>query len=171
MRSFLIILGVIFFSGCLIRIYNTEKPRKDIAMEGNQGYVVGESDSHKPKLKNTRTITVVEVELGSHRPKEVDTSKTIKEEELEIPKEETIYSSPIEEEISVKELQDSNINLETPKMNYTYYTVAEGDTLQKISSKFYGTTKKWYLLYEENKDVLKGPDKVYPGQKIKIPNL
>ncbi|MCM8774127.1 MAG: LysM peptidoglycan-binding domain-containing protein [Candidatus Omnitrophica bacterium] len=171
MRRFLIILGLIFLSGCLIRIYNTEKPRKDIAMEGNQGYVVGESAPEKPKLKNTRTIRVVEVEMGSHKPKEVDTSKPTKEEGLEIPEERPVYSPMIEEEISVKELQDSNINLEAPKKDYTYYTVEEGDTLQKISSKFYGTTKKWQLLYEENKDVLKGPDKVYPGQKIKIPNL
>jgi nucleoid-associated protein YgaU len=49
------------------------------------------------------------------------------------------------------------------------YTVQKGDTLQKISKKFYGTTKKWKKIYEANTAVLKGPDKVYPGQTINIP--
>ena len=37
------------------------------------------------------------------------------------------------------------------------YIVQKGDTLQKISKKFFGTTKKWPKLYDANKDVLKGP--------------
>ncbi|NQS99473.1 MAG: LysM peptidoglycan-binding domain-containing protein [Candidatus Omnitrophica bacterium] len=49
------------------------------------------------------------------------------------------------------------------------YKVRKGDTLQKISQKFYGTTKKWSALFEANKDRLKSPDKVYPGQLLNIP--
>jgi len=49
------------------------------------------------------------------------------------------------------------------------YIVGKGDTLQKISQKFYGTTKKWVKIYEANKDALKGPNKIYPGQSINIP--
>jgi nucleoid-associated protein YgaU len=49
------------------------------------------------------------------------------------------------------------------------YTVQKNDTLQKISKKFYGTTKKWTKIYEANKDTLKGPDKIYPGKVITIP--
>jgi nucleoid-associated protein YgaU len=49
------------------------------------------------------------------------------------------------------------------------YKVQKGDTLQKISQKFYGTTKKWQKIYEANKDTLKGPDKLYPGRTINIP--
>ncbi|MBM3255022.1 MAG: LysM peptidoglycan-binding domain-containing protein [Candidatus Omnitrophica bacterium] len=49
------------------------------------------------------------------------------------------------------------------------YTVGKNDTLQKISNRFYGTTKKWLKIYEANKAVLKGPDKIYPGQVLSIP--
>ncbi|MCX7662077.1 MAG: LysM peptidoglycan-binding domain-containing protein, partial [Candidatus Omnitrophica bacterium] len=44
-----------------------------------------------------------------------------------------------------------------------------GDTLQKISLKFYGTTKKWKRIFNANKDIIKSPDKIYPGQVINIP--
>ena len=49
------------------------------------------------------------------------------------------------------------------------YTVIKGDTLQKISKKFYGTTKRWMEIYNVNKNVLKSPDAIHPGQVINIP--
>jgi nucleoid-associated protein YgaU len=48
------------------------------------------------------------------------------------------------------------------------YTVQSGDTLQKISQKLYGTTKKWHKLYLLNQDILKSPDKIHPGMIIKV---
>jgi nucleoid-associated protein YgaU len=47
--------------------------------------------------------------------------------------------------------------------------VQKDETLQKISHKFFGTTKKWTKIYELNKDTLKSPNKLYPGQVINIP--
>lgn len=49
------------------------------------------------------------------------------------------------------------------------YTVKKGDTLQKISQRFYGTTKKWRQIYEANRGVLKDPDKLTVGTKLTIP--
>lgn len=46
------------------------------------------------------------------------------------------------------------------------YEIKKGDTLSKIA-KQYGTT--WQKIHEMNKDVIKNPDLIYPGQKIKIP--
>jgi nucleoid-associated protein YgaU len=47
--------------------------------------------------------------------------------------------------------------------------VNKGDTLQKISKKFYGTTRKWNRIYKANKQVLKSQNKIYPGQVLDIP--
>ncbi|PIQ88790.1 MAG: hypothetical protein COV72_06520 [Candidatus Omnitrophica bacterium CG11_big_fil_rev_8_21_14_0_20_42_13] len=58
---------------------------------------------------------------------------------------------------------------EADVMSFKEYTVEKNDTLQKISQKFYGTTKKWKKIYDANTDTLKSPDKVYPGQKLNIP--
>jgi len=51
------------------------------------------------------------------------------------------------------------------------YKVVKGDTLQKISKKFYGTTKNWLMLYEVNSDTLKKPDAIFTGQVLKIPEI
>ena len=49
------------------------------------------------------------------------------------------------------------------------YVVKKGDTLQKISEKFYGTTKKWQKICEANKKVLKDCNDLEPGTKLVIP--
>lgn len=46
------------------------------------------------------------------------------------------------------------------------YTVVSGDNLSKIGEK-YGIT--WQQIYEANQDILKDPDKIFPGQELKIP--
>jgi nucleoid-associated protein YgaU len=58
---------------------------------------------------------------------------------------------------------------EVASARYETYTVQKGDTLQKISKKYYGTTKKWTKIYEANKDTMTGPDKIYPGKVLNIP--
>lgn len=49
------------------------------------------------------------------------------------------------------------------------YTVVSGDTLWKISKKFYGDGSKYNKIYEANKSVLKNPNAIYPKQVITIP--
>jgi nucleoid-associated protein YgaU len=50
------------------------------------------------------------------------------------------------------------------------YTVAKGDSLSKIAKQFYGSAGEWKKIYEANKDVIKNPDLIYPGQTFKIPD-
>ena len=49
------------------------------------------------------------------------------------------------------------------------YTVKKGDTLGGISSKMYGTSKGWRRIYEANTDILKNPNRLSPGQTLRIP--
>ena len=49
------------------------------------------------------------------------------------------------------------------------YTVVAGDTLSKIAKREYGDATKWHRIYEANKDTIKNPDLLYPGQTFKIP--
>ena len=53
----------------------------------------------------------------------------------------------------------------------TYYTVVSGDTLSKISKAQYGDPNKYMKIYEANTPMLKHPDKIYPGQVLRIPPL
>ncbi len=50
-----------------------------------------------------------------------------------------------------------------------YYTVVAGDNLSKISKAHYGDPNKYMLIFEANKPMLKHPDKIYPGQVLRIP--
>jgi nucleoid-associated protein YgaU len=50
------------------------------------------------------------------------------------------------------------------------YTVAAGDNLSKIAKKFYGDANQWKRIFEANRDTLKNPDLIHPGQVLKIPN-
>ena len=51
------------------------------------------------------------------------------------------------------------------------YVVVSGDSLSKIAKREYGNACEWKRIYEANQDLLKDPDKIYPGQKLKIPPL
>lgn len=50
------------------------------------------------------------------------------------------------------------------------YTVVSGDSLSKIAKREYGDAGKWRKIYEANKDKIKDPDLIYPGQEFTIPN-
>ena len=49
------------------------------------------------------------------------------------------------------------------------YTVASGDTLSHISQRFYGKASRWNAIYEANRDQLDDPDRIKPGQVLRIP--
>lgn len=50
-----------------------------------------------------------------------------------------------------------------------FYTIQKGDNLSKISKKFYGDPNKYNKIFKANLEVIKDPDLIYPGQKIRIP--
>lgn len=50
-----------------------------------------------------------------------------------------------------------------------YYTIQSGDSLSKIAQDYYGDAQKYDAIFEANREVIKDPDKIYPGQKIRIP--
>ncbi|MBI5145188.1 MAG: LysM peptidoglycan-binding domain-containing protein [Candidatus Omnitrophica bacterium] len=129
---------------------------------------MGEAQVESPERKLTRTTQIVEVELSS----------PIKFERK--PKPAPVQTSDLQSRL-VEKTEDTQIwgnrGFMTPgavgevagAANVEKYTVQKNDTLQKISQKFYGTTKKWAKIYEANKDTLKGPNKIYPGQVLDIP--
>ena len=51
------------------------------------------------------------------------------------------------------------------------YTVEKGDSLSKIAKRVYGKASYWRQIYEANRDNIKDPDLIYPGQVIRLPEL
>jgi LysM repeat protein len=54
---------------------------------------------------------------------------------------------------------------------YATHTVKKGETLGKIAKHYYGKPMKYTIIFEANKDILKNPDVIHPGQELVIPNL
>ena len=50
-----------------------------------------------------------------------------------------------------------------------YHEVKSGDTLSKIAKEEYGDANAYMKIFEANKPMLSNPDKIYPGQKLRIP--
>ncbi|MEZ4817999.1 MAG: LysM peptidoglycan-binding domain-containing protein [Flavobacteriaceae bacterium] len=54
---------------------------------------------------------------------------------------------------------------------YARHTVASGESLSKIAKHYYGNAMKYTAIFEANKNILKNPDVIHPGQELVIPNL
>lgn len=50
-----------------------------------------------------------------------------------------------------------------------YYEIKSGDTLSAIAKQYYGKASAYMTIFEANREVIKDPNKIYPGQKIRIP--
>jgi nucleoid-associated protein YgaU len=64
---------------------------------------------------------------------------------------------------------DDQLSVATPAPESQFYTVVSGDNLWKISEKYYGSGAKNDVIFEANKPMLSSPDKIYPGQVLRIP--
>jgi nucleoid-associated protein YgaU len=49
------------------------------------------------------------------------------------------------------------------------YVVAKGDSLSAIAKREYGDAKEWRRIYDANRDIIKDPDLIYPGQTLRLP--
>ena len=63
------------------------------------------------------------------------------------------------------------INVTNPEPESTFHEVKSGDTLSKISKEVYGDAMKYNIIFEANRPMLEHPDKIYPGQILRIPAL
>ena len=66
---------------------------------------------------------------------------------------------------------DNQMNVVEPKPEAQFHTVEKGEWLSKIAAKYYGDATKYNDIFEANKPMLSHPDKIYPGQVLRIPVL
>lgn len=191
MNNVLRIVSVLFvfsalLSGCVTRRYVAERPRQDMSVEGNRGYLSGTPSSYtesadllqrRERLGDTRQIHVLEIDIPATQGTEGETGSGVCTD-FSAPVSRSgsgdtvLFQEPVSyEQESLPKSADTKDKIQTVTTSYSKYTVQKNDTLQKISSKFYGTTSKWTKLFKENKDIIKSPDKLRAGMVIKIPLL
>ena len=61
------------------------------------------------------------------------------------------------------------LTVDAPEPESRYHTVVSGDNLSKIAKAYYGDANKYPVIFEANKPMLSNPDKIYPGQLLRIP--
>ncbi len=72
--------------------------------------------------------------------------------------------------LGIKEVQADQLEVEQPsEVKVTYYVIEKGDTLWAIAAKHLGKGNRYPEIFEANREVIKDPDLIYPGQKIRIP--
>ncbi|MGO1765929.1 peptidoglycan-binding protein LysM [Advenella sp. S44] len=64
---------------------------------------------------------------------------------------------------------DNQLAAATAEEESNFYTVKSGDTLSKISKDQYGDANQYQKIFEANRPMLSHPDKIYPGQVLRIP--
>lgn len=165
MKSLLMLLALAAIAtaltGCSVttKMVTRERVDQDLTgTSGNRGYLVGTPPAVGER-KPTKTYIEVQVEAPAiekenrvpRKTEEVAAAASAPETNFE-----AALSQPVTEKTEAREeLRD--------------YKVQKDETLQKISMKLFGTTKKWKKIYNLNKEVLKSPDKLRPGMVIKVP--
>ena len=69
----------------------------------------------------------------------------------------------------VTEVKIDGMEAPEPEPEVQYYTIVSGDSLSKIAKAHYGNAMDYPKIFEANREVIKDPDLIYPGQKIRIP--
>jgi len=68
-------------------------------------------------------------------------------------------------------LASAAVNAQSQGKESHFHTVVVGETLSDISEKYYGDRVLYIEIFEANKPMLEDPDKIYPGQVLRIPNI
>lgn len=63
----------------------------------------------------------------------------------------------------------ASVDTTAEKVGGETYTVQKGDSLSKIAKATLGDANAWKKIFDANQDVLDDPDKIFPGQVLKLP--
>ncbi len=71
--------------------------------------------------------------------------------------------------LGIEAVNADELNAPSSEQKVEYYEIQKGDTLWAIAKRFLGNGSKYPEIFEANREVIKDPDLIYPGQKIRIP--
>ena len=69
----------------------------------------------------------------------------------------------------VSEVKAAGISAPPQAAQVEYYVIQKGDSLSAIAKRYYGNAQDYPRIFDANREVIKNPDLIYPGQKIRIP--
>ena len=69
----------------------------------------------------------------------------------------------------ISEVRADGLTAPAPVQEVQYYEIQSGDSLSAIAKKYYGKASAYPRIFEANREVIKDPNLIFPGQKIRIP--
>ena len=179
-----VVLFILLTCGCStvkkdihVKTYVQVMDRVDQQVDGNAGYLMGQSDPlARPKVRSTRDIYVLEIiqdppEIGNDS-KEPSMRKPVPEAPRPnnaLTSESRRPTAGVQQNFTFGDLNKPANDAAVPLPSE--YTVQEKDTLQKISKKFYDSYRQWPRIYEVNKDRINDPNRIVPGTVLTIPAI
>lgn len=153
--------------GVLVGIAAAREAKEEEEVWGNRGYIVWNPDVPQYKRFVQRVTTGERLAPESELAElEAKLSKALSE--LQFSEE---RRAELERELAAVKAQLAAYQQQPPAGGGTTYTVVKGDSLWKIAKRHYGDPLKWPVIYNANKDKIRNPNRIYPGQVLVIPAL
>lgn len=173
LKWFMIALACVFLvcAGIVFYLYYPDLQEESIPVSSEEEYTyptvtmgLQQDSIQGDSLKRTEdTLRIPQPTTAEENPasRQQVEKKVVPEEPQKVVKKTTVKSQPV---------NPDSVNYEIVGTETTY-TVKEGETLTRISLRFYGTKALWPYIVKHNADVLKNPNNVTSGTTLKIPKL
>ena len=173
LKWFMIALACVFLAcaGIVFYLYYPDLQEESIPVSSEEEYTyptvtmgLQQDSIQEDSLKRTEdTLQIPQPTTAEENPasRQQVEKKVVPEEPQKVVKKTTVKSQPV---------NPDSVNYEIVGTETTY-TVKEGETLTRISLRFYGTKALWPYIVKHNADVLKNPNNVTSGTTLKIPKL
>lgn len=173
LKWFMIALACVLLAcaGIVFYLYYPDLQEESIPVSSEEEYTyptvtmgLQQDSIQEDSLKRTEdTLRIPQPTTAEENPasRQQVEKKVVPEEPQKVVKKTTVKSQPV---------NPDSVNYEIVGTETTY-TVKEGETLTRISLRFYGTKALWPYIVKHNADVLKNPNNVTSGTILKIPKL
>ena len=173
LKWFMIALACVLLAcaGIVFYLYYPDLQEESIPVSSEEEYTyptvtmgLQQDSIQEDSLKRTEdTLRIPQPTTAEENPvsRQQVEKKVVPEEPQKVVKKTTVKSQPV---------NPDSVNYEIVGTETTY-TVKEGETLTRISLRFYGTKALWPYIVKHNADVLKNPNNVTSGTTLKIPKL
>ena len=173
LKWFMIALACVLLAcaGIVFYLYYPDLQEESIPVSSEEEYTyptvtmgLQQDSIQEDSLKRTEdTLRIPQPTTAEENPvsRQQVEKKVVPEEPQKVDKKTTVKSQPV---------NPDSVNYEIVGTETTY-TVKEGETLTRISLRFYGTKALWPYIVKHNADVLKNPNNVTSGTTLKIPKL
>lgn len=179
-------LGILLaLTGCLKRVEVVTRERLDQGLTGNRGVLYGKVPTTPSTAPRTREYVEWDIEIPTFEKaiKIPEWRRESSDKDLRgnrgyvtggpakrLPEKGIVQEAPKPKSAPLPFFRrPEEVKPPVPTPSYTSYTVQKGDTLGKISSQLYGTSRRWKEIYEANRETLKDPNRLRPGQVLRIP--